>query len=70
MLKLSFENYSRRSAVGWSVWLGLLLEVTLLANSIGLGQPRTKLRVHITSCGKPEGVNMIARRDGLHLAEA
>ena len=45
-----------------------LLDVTLLANSVCFREPRNS--VHITACGKPEGVNMIARRDGLHLAEA
>jgi len=47
-----------------------LVEVALLADSIGFGQPSAKLRVHITWGGKPEGVNMIAWRDGLDDAEA
>jgi len=55
---------------GEQSWLDPLLDVTLLANSVCFREPRAKLRVHITACGKPEGVNMIARRDGLHLVEA
>jgi hypothetical protein len=48
----------------------VLLDVTLLTDSVCFGQPFLELGVYISRCRKPKVVNMVAPRDGLHIAEA
>ncbi len=40
------------------------LQVSLLPNLVGLGQPDQELLVDVLGTGQPEGVDVVARRDG------
>jgi hypothetical protein len=64
-----------RAPISWPECSGRALlnplpDVTLLANSVCLGKPCPELRVHISGSRKPESMNVVTRRDGLHLAKA